>query len=47
MKKILHLVIKRLDVLIQDKVRFMVKDEVQAALNERRRERCSSKTSYT
>jgi hypothetical protein len=47
MKKILQLVIKRLDVLIQDKVRFMVKDEVQVVFNERRRERCSSKTSYT
>lgn len=47
MKKVLQLVVNRLDTLVYEKVRYIVKDEVQSVLNERRRERCSSKTSYT
>ena len=52
MKKVMQLVIRRLDTLVQDKVKFMVKDEVSLILSDQRRchhnrERCSSQTSYT
>ena len=48
MKKVMHLVIKKLDMLIQDKVRCLVQDEVkqQHIIQAMKRERASSKTTH-
>lgn len=34
MKKVMQLVVKRLDILVKDKVKFIVKDEVSLIMNE-------------
>lgn len=35
MKKVMHLVIKKLDTLVQNKVKFLIRDEVLSIINER------------